>query len=95
MTFFADLCDLELRFSDRHMCTDGQIFEIDTFCEDILGEITRLQNCALFAHLVNAFVGKQTDLTVPISRVSVADDTVILFAAAEKKIRAIFIYSYY
>ena len=75
MTFLADLSYLEKNFAAFQTRTNRQFFERKTFSDDIFSEGTRLEFRAACFEVVDFALTEQTNLPMPIARVSVAAST--------------------
>ena len=59
MAFLPKLCNFKLdTFTELEFTAKGQLEQLNTFCRDILGKITRRDFCALCNHFIDGFDGQ-------------------------------------
>ena len=79
VTFLANLRYLKENVAAFQASADRQLFERETFRDDIFSERTRLDLRAACFEVVNLALTEQTNLPVPIARVRVAQNPVLRY----------------
>ena len=78
MAFLPDLSDLRQAFPELQPGSDRQRMQGDALCCNVLGKSSRTQPVySRCRHLIDALLREKADLTMPVSRMRVPDDSVI------------------